>query len=293
MQTEIDSPAVITAPAAARRWVALRSPSRRVAVVPTMGALHEGHLALVRRAHELADDVVVTIFVNPTQFAPHEDLSRYPRPIDDDLRMLRRERVAMVFMPSIEAIYPAGFSTFIEPPAVGVPLEGERRPGHFRGVCTVVLKLFQIVPAHVAIFGQKDFQQACVIQAMVRDLDLAITLDIMPTVREAGGLAMSSRNRYLTETERGRALSINQSLTAAANLYSSGQRQVRALEAVMHEKLAIGSPGGVDSIDYACVVNAETLLPIETVDDSAAALIAARVGNTRLIDNHVFSNLTR
>jgi pantoate--beta-alanine ligase len=277
---------IVTAdPHVARQWTVLTSVTRRVAIVPTMGALHDGHLSLVRRAHEIADEVVVTIFVNPAQFAPNEDLTRYPRPIDEDLAALRHEGVSLVFLPSNDAIYPPGFSTYIEPPAVAQPLEGLLRPGHFRGVCTVVLKLFQIIPAAVAVFGQKDYQQSLVVAAMVKDLDVAISLDVAQTVRETDGLAMSSRNRYLTTDQRRRALCLWQSLSRARELFNQGQRERCQLEAAMIEALKAGRPNGVDRVEYAVVVDPQTLLPMNTIDARAVALVAAKVGTTRLIDN--------
>ncbi len=272
-------------PVAARQWTVQTSATRRVAIVPTMGALHDGHLSLVRRADAIADEVVVTIFVNPTQFSPTEDLTRYPRPIADDLNALREAGVAMVFHPTGDAIYPAGFSTYIEPPTVATSLEGVMRPGHFRGVCTVVLKLFQIIPAAVAVFGQKDYQQSLVIAAMVKDLNLPIEIEIVETVRESDGLAMSSRNRYLSIEQRTAALRLSQSLTAAKSLFSQGVRQRARLEAAMIEALKVGQPNGVDQLDYAVVVHPQTLHPLTTLEDQAIALIAARVGSTRLIDN--------
>jgi pantoate--beta-alanine ligase len=277
---------IVTAdPKAAHDWTIVNARQSRVAFVPTMGALHEGHLALVRRAKELADVVAVSIFVNPTQFAPTEDLARYPRPLEADLAALRREGTGLVFTPANEQIYPPGFSTFVEPPAVATPLEGELRPGHFRGVCTVVLKLFNIVPASVAVFGQKDYQQCLVIGAMTRDLALPIELEIAPTIRESDGLAMSSRNRYLSSEQRLVALCLSKALRAAQISFAMGERNAKALESVMHQELRPGQPGGVDRLDYAVVANRDNLEQTEQVDEYSVALIAARVGNTRLIDN--------
>lgn len=270
---------------AARQWTERVGSTRRIAFVPTMGALHEGHLSLVRRARELADDVVVSVFVNPTQFAPTEDLARYPKPIEADLAALRQEGVAMVFNPSAETIYPSGFSTYVEPPKVAAPLDGVIRPGHFRGVCTVVLKLFQIVPASIAVFGQKDFQQSLVVKAMVRDLNIPISIVIAETVRETDGLAMSSRNRYLSAAERARALCLSRSLREARVSFDSGERSVAAIEAAMLHELRIGEADGVDSVDYAVVADGESLERSEMIGDSAVALVAARIGTTRLIDN--------
>lgn len=175
--------------------LAARAAGKTVGLVPTMGALHEGHLSLVRESTESCNCTIVTIFVNPTQFAPHEDFARYPRSLDDDLAALARLGVDYVFAPSRDEIYPPGFSTYVDPPAVAAPLEGICRPGHFRGVATVVLKLFHLVPADVAYFGQKDYQQSLVVRRMVEDLNLPIAIRVLPIVREADGLAMSSRNR--------------------------------------------------------------------------------------------------
>jgi len=278
-------------PCDARRWTESTTSNRRVAIVPTMGSLHEGHLSLVRRACALADEVVVSIFVNPTQFAPHEDLARYPRPIEDDLAMLEREGVAMVYSPSNDAIYPPGYSTFVEPPAVAEPLEGKLRPGHFRGVCTIVLKLFQTIPATVAVFGQKDFQQALVVQAMVRDLDIPIHIDVAPTIREPDGLAMSSRNRYLSTEQRARSLCLSRALDACSQLAQENERSLASLESAMLDQLRPGQPDGADHVDYAVVVDRRTLHPVQqSISWQASdlvALIAARLGSTRLIDNRL------
>jgi pantoate--beta-alanine ligase len=277
---------IVTAdPQAAHDWTIVNSRIGRVAFVPTMGALHEGHLALVQRAKELADTVAVSIFVNPTQFAPTEDLARYPRPLDADLSALRAAGTGLVFTPGNEQIYPPGFSTFIEPPSVAQSLEGELRPGHFRGVCTVVLKLFNIIPAAVAVFGQKDFQQSLVVGALVRDLALPIEIEIAPTVREPDGLAMSSRNRYLTPEQRLVALCLSKALRAVQSSFAKGERRTDILNAVMQKELHAGEPGGVDRVDYAVVADRYNLEQSDLATNQSVALIAARVGTTRLIDN--------
>jgi len=252
-----------------------------------MGALHEGHLSLVRRAKELADEVAVSIFVNPTQFAPQEDLARYPRPIEDDLAALHREGVSMVYSPPAEAIYPPGFSTYINPPTVAEPLEGMIRPGHFRGVCTIVLKLFQAIPASVAVFGQKDYQQSLVVSAMARDLDVPITIEVAPTIRDPDGLAMSSRNRYLSDEQRNRSLCLSRALHSCKTLFDAKERSSAVLESAMFAILRPGEPDGVDEVDYVVVVDRHTLLPIAQTHSDTVALIAARVGSTRLIDNMI------
>ncbi len=195
---------------------------KRVGLVPTMGALHEGHLSLLDTARAECDLVVVTIFVNPMQFGPKEDLNRYPRDLDGDLRLLAGRGCKLVFAPSVDEMYPAGFDTSVDVGRLGSELEGEYRPDHFRGVATVVLKLFQIVPADVAYFGRKDYQQSLVVRQIVADLNVPIEIHVLPTVREADGLAMSSRNAYLSEDERRQALGISQSLTLAEQLARGG-----------------------------------------------------------------------
>ncbi len=278
---------VTSNPQDAYAWTVQQSKTLRVAVVPTMGALHEGHLSLVRRAKELADAVAVTIFVNPTQFAPHEDLARYPRPLEQDLEMVRSEGAAMVFHPSDHVIYPPGFSTYVSPPSVASRWEGIIRPDHFRGVCTVVLKLFQIIPAQVAVFGRKDYQQSMVIQAMTRDLNLPIQIEVADTIREPDGLAMSSRNRYLSPEQRQRALCISRALRLTRERALAGETSVTKLEGILAAELAVGNDRGMDSIDYAVVVDAHTLEPFSdaVLQRNAVALVAARIGTTRLIDN--------
>lgn len=264
---------------------ALQQAGLRVGVVPTMGALHEGHLSLVRLAKQPCDKVVATIFVNPTQFAPTEDFNRYPRTLDDDLRLLHQAGCEYVFVPSQAEVYPPGFSTHIEPPAVARRWEGECRPGHFRGVCTVVLKLLNMVPADVAIFGRKDYQQAAVIKQLVRDLNVATHIEIGDTVRDPDGMAMSSRNRYLSATERERALAISQSLRAAQQLIDAGERRAATIAGLIGETLQ----PKMDTIDYVAIADGETLEPIETITANTVILIAARIGNTRLIDNCLVS----
>jgi pantoate--beta-alanine ligase len=257
----------------------------KVGLVPTMGALHDGHLSLVKRAADECDKTAASIFVNPTQFGPNEDLDRYPRTLDADLEALQTAGVDLVFVPKPETLYPSGFSTYVLPPANSLPLEGAFRPGHFRGVTTVVLKLFQILPAHVAYFGQKDYQQLAVIRTMVQDLNLAIRVVGCPTVRESDGLAMSSRNRYLSASERRRALCISKALDTVEALVVGGEREVARLEAEMTQVLLAQT----DSVDYAVVVDSDSLAPIQELATEAVALIAAHVGKTRLIDNRVLA----
>lgn len=253
-----------------------------IGLIPTMGALHAGHLALVSQSREQCDKTIATIFVNPTQFAPHEDFSRYPRTLEEDLRGLRELQTDLVFLPSKEALYPPGFSTYISPPAAALPLEGVFRPEHFRGVTTIVMKLFQILPANVAYFGRKDYQQLTVIRHMAEDLNVPIRIEGCATVRETDGLAMSSRNRYLSLDQRHTALSLWRALTKVREMATAGEQRISELESAMERILRAG---GVDRIDYARVVDAESLEDLEHLDRAAVALIAVHVGATRLIDN--------
>lgn len=247
-----------------------------------MGALHAGHLSLVERAKRDCDLAVATIFVNPTQFGPNEDFSKYPRTLERDLEQLDKAGCDYVFVPSSEQIYAPGHSTFIEPPSVASRWEGTIRPGHFRGVATVVLKLFMMAPAHVAFFGRKDYQQVAVIRAMVEDLNIPIRIEVCETIRESDGLAMSSRNRYLSPAERTRALGLWRALQRAQESVHQGERNVDTIESAMQQVL-LEAP--VDSIDYARIVDANTMEPLQQIEDVAVAIIAARLGSTRLIDN--------
>ncbi|WP_164102045.1 pantoate--beta-alanine ligase [Candidatus Laterigemmans baculatus] len=270
----------------ARRWVRHQAAMDRTSgLVPTMGALHEGHYSLVRHSLQRCDSTIATIFVNPTQFAPHEDLSRYPRPLEEDLAGLAECGADAVFVPEEGTMYAPGHSTFIEPPAVARPLEGACREGHFRGVATVVLKLMHILPTTHAFFGQKDFQQAAVISAMVRDLDMDVEVEALPTVREPDGLALSSRNRYLSSEQRSRALGLSRALRDAADAVAAGEIESAAIEQRMHRVL---TEAGVDAIEYAVIADRRTLERLPRIDRPAVALIAARVGTTRLIDNQLF-----
>lgn len=258
------------------------SAGRTIGLVPTMGALHEGHLSLVRRAKAECDAVVATIFVNPAQFGPHEDFDKYPRTLERDLELLGQVGCDLVFAPPKDEMYPAGFSTYVEPPAVAAPLEGVCRPGHFRGVATVVLKLLNLVPADVAYFGQKDYQQSLVIQHMARDLNLPIRIAVCPIVRESDGLALSSRNRYLSSAERQQALALSRGLARAESLVRAGERTAAVIVAALRGELAAA---GIERIEYATVADAETLEEVRLLDRPAVALVAAFVGATRLIDN--------
>jgi pantoate--beta-alanine ligase len=247
-----------------------------------MGALHKGHLSLVRRARADDDTVVVSIFVNPTQFGPSEDYARYPRDPDRDLALLRDLGTDVVFMPPVEEMYPEGFDTYVQVEKLSQVLEGASRPGHFRGVATVVTKLFNIVQPHRAYFGQKDAQQLAVIRRLTRDLDLPVEVVGLPTVREPDGLAMSSRNAYLSPEERKAAPVLYRSLEAAQELWRSGVRDVSLIRQRMNEVLA-AEP--LARVDYVSVADAETLEELETVDRPALVSLAVRIGGTRLIDN--------
>jgi pantoate--beta-alanine ligase len=249
-------------------------------LVPTMGALHEGHRSLVRAARQECASVAVTIFVNPTQFAPGEDLARYPRTFAEDCALLEAEGVDLVFAPAAEEIYPAGGAgTFVEVPGIGERLDGASRPGHFRGVATVVAKLFHIVQPEQAYFGQKDAAQVAVLRAMVRDLNVPVELRVCPTVRDADGLALSSRNRYLSAEERVCALALPMALQRVREMVAQGICSRDRLRTAMLEEL-----GGL-RVDYAEVVDPDTLLPAETACGRALIAVAAWVGTTRLIDN--------
>jgi pantoate--beta-alanine ligase len=276
-------PQVIRGLDQATEWVGhARQRGRRVGLVPTMGALHEGHLSLVREAIDSCDDVVVTIFVNPTQFAPGEDFERYPRTWQDDLHALQRIGATMVFAPAAADMFPAENTTSVRPSAVAEDLEGAQRPGHFRGVATVVLKLFHLLPADVAFFGEKDFQQCLVVRDMVRDLNLPIELRFCATVRQADGLAISSRNRYLSADQRAQALALSQALQRARELVDSGETRGRVLEQAAVEVL---NRAKIDHIDYVALRDSETFEALTTLRSTGVLLIAARVGSIRLIDN--------
>lgn len=264
----------------------LRRDGATVGLVPTMGALHDGHLSLVKASAKQCDHTVATIFVNPTQFGPSEDLKKYPQTLDADLQGLQRSGACAVFVPNAGEIYPPGYSTSVQPPKVAETLEGEFRPSHFQGVATVVLKLFHLLPASHAFFGQKDFQQVRVIEAMVRDFNIDIAIVSCDIVRDPDGLAMSSRNRYLNMADRQRALRLSIALAEAEQAFVGGERNPDSIERIMRAALlADGPEHGVDSVDYAKIVDFLTLEPINQLDDRAVALIAARVGSTRLLDN--------
>ena len=255
---------------------------RLLGLVPTMGALHEGHFSLVREAKRKCVPVVVSIFVNPKQFGPAEDLKKYPRTFEADREALANLGVDILFAPSPEEMYPPGFSTSVTVKGLNDRWEGRSRPGHFDGVATVVLKLFEIVKPHTAFFGRKDAQQARIIQQMVADLDLGTQIDLCPIVREPDGLALSSRNVYLNPDDRLAAIAISQALAACKKSIESGERDAALLLAAMRAKLESESRV---TMDYAEIVDAATFEPLRAIRGNCYALIAAKVGATRLIDN--------
>lgn len=259
---------------------AARRGSGTIGLVPTMGALHEGHLSLVRAARERCTHVIATIFVNPLQFGPNEDFSRYPRTFERDVELLTDEGVDWLFAPSAEEMYPQGAQTTVDVPELGARLDGASRPGHFRGVATVVSKLFHITQPDLAFFGQKDAAQVAVLRRMVRDLNFPLELLVCPTVREADGLALSSRNRYLSEEERSRALVLSRALRKAETLATTGT------PAVLRDAM-LSEFEGTDGVrvDYVAVVDPDTLLDVNDLSRGALLAVAAWVGSTRLIDN--------
>lgn len=263
-----------------------RREQKRIGFIPTMGALHEGHLSLIRKARRAgADFIVVSIFVNPMQFGENEDLDKYPRTFEDDLAACEDEGVNLVFAPEPETIYAPGFESHVEVEELTLPLEGDHRPGHFRGVTTVVAKLFNLVGPCLAVFGKKDLQQALVIQRMVRDLDMPIEVVLAPTSREEDGLALSSRNRYLSAEERARGLSIAKGLREAYDAFHEGERDLVRLSAIVRSAIAPHA----DSIDYAEVVHKSSLRADGDTPDDLVGIVAARFGTTRLIDNCIFA----
>jgi pantoate--beta-alanine ligase len=269
--------------AALKAWRSALPAGRKLGFVPTMGALHEGHISLMRQAGSVADVVIASIFVNPLQFGPNEDLSRYPRPIEADIAKLEAGGVDALFLPSVEDMYPSGASTFVDETMVSLPLCGAERPGHFRGVATVVLKLLNLVQPHVAVFGQKDAQQCAVIERMVRDLDVPVDVLRGAIVREADGLALSSRNVYLSAEDRAAAPLIYQSLSAVEAAYAAGETDADRLASIGRAVLAQSER---IAVQYWDVRDPESLGAITRVGVRGALLaIAAHLGTTRLIDN--------
>ncbi len=262
----------------------VHSGGKSLALVPTMGALHEGHVSLMRQAQRQCDAVVISIFVNPLQFGPGEDLTSYPRNLEADLELLRPFNLEAVFTPSAEEMYPPGFQSFVVPGETAEAFEGAARPGHFRGVLTAVLKLFSIVRPEVAYFGQKDFQQAVLVRQLVRDLALPIRIVVMPTVRESDGLAISSRNAYLDPAQRRLAPIVRQAVTEAARAFTAGETEPAELENLANARLA-GVPGL--TIDYVAVVEETTLSRPQRAVPGSVLVVAVKLGTTRLIDNVV------
>ena len=273
-------PLILRSPAEMSAWSrAARARGERIAFVPTMGALHEGHVTLLREARRRGDKLALSIFVNPTQFGPNEDLARYPRDLPGDLAKAASAGTDVAFVPEAPDMYPPGHQTVVEVRELARGLDGVFRPGHFAGVATVVAKLFNIVAPDVALFGEKDFQQLAIVRRMVADLSMPIEIAGVPTVREPDGLAMSSRNAYLSPVERARALSLSRALFAARDRAAAGERDAAALLEPARAAL------DVDRLDYLELCDAATLAPLSTIDRPAVMLVAAFIGRTRLIDN--------
>ncbi len=262
-----------------------REKGQSVALVPTMGALHAGHLALVEQARRSAGKVVVSLFVNPKQFGPGEDLDRYPRDLEGDAEKLREAGVDLLFAPTVEEMYPPGFSTTVHVAGVSEGMEGARRPGHFDGVATVVARLFGLVLPDLAFFGQKDAQQCAVVMRLAKDLGLPVEVRVVPTVRESDGLALSSRNAYLTPEERKAAPALFRALLATQLLHGLGERKAERLLAAFRMALATEPLLALDTVD---LVDVATMRPVATVDGPVLLAAAVRAGRTRLIDNVVF-----
>ncbi len=264
---------------------AMREQGLRIGFVPTMGFLHEGHASLIRQSTSRCDATIVSIFLNPTQFGPNDDLAKYPQDLEADQNLCLKLGVRLLFLPETQEMYPSNFQTFIEPGRIAEPLCGKYRSGHFRGVATVVAKLFNMVQPDLAFFGQKDLQQTAVIKRMVKDLNLPVDIAVVPTLREPDGLALSSRNIHLSSDERNRALNISLALLSAESAFRAGERDGARLLALAQECLR-----GVDVLQYCELVDTQNLDPIVgLVDRSAALCVAAFVGNTRLIDNIVLN----
>jgi len=275
---------IATMQEASERW---RNNDEIIVLVPTMGFLHEGHLELLRVGREKGDKLIMSLFVNPTQFGPQEDYEKYPRDTEGDLEKARSKGVDAVFMPSAMEMYPDGFQTTVTVEKVTQYLCGRSRPGHFSGVTTVVAKLFNITKPHRAIFGEKDYQQLVVIRQMVRDLNMGIDIIGVPTVRERDGLAMSSRNTYLTPDERESALSLKKGMEMAGAMVAKGEKDSAKIIGAVRE-LILNHP--FTEIDYVTICNSENLTDIETVEESALLALAVKVGRARLIDNRILYN---
>jgi len=281
------APVIISDPAQILAFVhQQKRDGQRVGLVPTMGALHAGHLSLVQQSTEETDFTVVTIFVNPTQFGPGEDLDKYPRNLERDAQLLAAYNVDVIFAPEVDTMYPPGSSTGVIPPQVALPFEGRLRPGHFEGVATIVLKLFQLIPADVSFFGQKDYQQTRVIGQMIEDLNIPVEMIVCPIVREEDGLAMSSRNAYLSPQERTQAAALSRALFSMKKHVEEGEHSSSALLSAANQILADAS---VDQIDYVALVDKHDLSPVDKVTCNTIAIAAVYIGQTRLIDNMILS----
>jgi pantoate--beta-alanine ligase len=262
----------------------IKSRGMSIGFVPTMGYLHEGHLSLVRESIRKADVTVVSIFVNPAQFGPREDFKEYPRDLNRDSEVLEKERIDYLFVPEADEMYPQGYKTYVEVCDLQDKLCGRSRPGHFRGVCTVVLKLFNIINPDVSFFGQKDYQQAIILKRMVKELNLRVKIEALPIIREEDGLALSSRNNYLTQEERKAALVLSKSLKEAQSMMEKGQRDSAAIIKGMKEIVG-GEP--LVKIDYVEIVDMNELNPVPRIEKEALAALAVFIGKVRLIDNAI------
>lgn len=275
----------VSGPADVRAWVqGQRAAGRRLGFVPTMGFLHEGHLALVDRARRESDAVVMSIFVNPLQFGPSEDLARYPRDLDRDRTLARDRGVDLLFVPTANTMYPPGSEVRVVPGPTAARWEGAQRPGHFAGVLTVVAKLLHLVQPDVAVFGRKDFQQAALIRRMVADLDFPVEIVVAPTSRDSDGLALSSRNTYLTPADRAAGLGLSGALRAAVDAWRDGEQSAARLRAVMEAVFALHPALGVE---YIAIADPDTLEPVGQVDAQTVIMVAGRAGRTRLLDNAI------
>jgi len=269
----------------------IRNSGKKIGFVPTMGALHEGHLSLVRKAREENEVVVVSIFVNPIQFGPNEDYNRYPRTFESDCEKLKKESVDYLFFPSVEEMYPAGFETYVSLRKLPNHLCGLSRPGHFDGVATVVTKLFNIVKPHKSYFGQKDYQQAKIIERMVRDLNIDTEVIMMPIVRESDGLAMSSRNAYLNPEQRKKAICLYKSLLKAKEMIEGKEKSPEKIKEEMRKLILEIAPDA--KIDYISIVNPQTLDDVSEIKDTVVVALAVFIGSTRLIDNFIITQANK
>jgi pantoate--beta-alanine ligase len=286
MKTEINIEIIESAQEMQARSEGIRLSGKKIGLFPTLGFLHEGHLELIRQVRKRSDLVVMSLFVNPIQFGPNEDFEKYPRDTEGDLRKAKGEGVDLVFMPPVYEMYPAGFQSVVRIDNITKHLCGRSRPGHFEGVTTVVAKLFNIIKPHIAVFGQKDFQQLAVIRRMVKDLNMDIEIIGVPTVREPDGLAMSSRNKYLNPEERRSALSLKKAMDMANKLAGEGERESKNIIASMKE-LILSYP--FTAIDYINICDPDTLEDINLLKKQSLLALAVKVGNTRLIDNCIIN----